>query len=422
MSITLMAYPMAFLISPEQAKNEQLRKASEDDKVINEKVSTENLRSIRVLTNMMLPELRSLISMFQHQELEQNVYRFPSGLKAALSISGKYCSIIFSGIPDSKQLQALSEEFFQDLDRETMRNVRLIESAEYFYFNYDTSYTSMKEIYEKLKQENAKQIYTTANSEVVAQVEGQNIKYFKPANKSNFMLEVEQKVTIMNIGMEGRAEGTNVTFGGLTDLKIQTNIKPNELKQLLKKSNYLFYQGNSQTPLKNSDATLNWILEGEYYVAQFSGKNNAAIIKEAEILFKKLNISAGRDLRLVNDQSTIVYTYNTNYTDKGVLLNTLTEHGATEIEENNGEISCKLFGMEMVYHKNSETGAYVLDVTQVSDKGECQDLINDLNEEYGLNIQEMTYNKIKERLDKENMRLESESVLDDNSIVLTIEV
>ena len=61
-------------------------------------------------------------------------------------------------------------------------------------------------------------------------------------------------------------------------------------------------------------------------------------------------------------------------------------------------------------------------MTQVSDKAECEDMINDLNDEYGLNIQEMTYNKIKERLEQENMRLESETVMDDNSIVLTIDV
>lgn len=34
----------------------------------------------------------------------------------------------------------------------------------------------------------------------------------------------------------------------------------------------------------------------------------------------------------------------------------------------------------------------------------------------------MTYNKIKERLEDENLRLESESILEDNSIVLTIDV
>ena len=42
-----------------------------------------------------------------------------------------------------------------------------------------------------------------------------------------------------------------------------------------------------------------------FYVAEFSGINNAAIAKEAEIIFRKMNIAAGRDLRLINEQSCI---------------------------------------------------------------------------------------------------------------------
>ena len=421
MSITLMAYPMAFLISPEQAKKEKLRRAAGDNK-INQKVANRTLRSIRVLTNLMLPQVKGLMLQIPHVATGEYQYALSSGLKVDWRVQGKYSSATLYGLSDSQVLQSLGEEFFQNLDAAALSNVRLIDSSEFFYYNYDTSFSSLKEIYTNLKNEGAKQIYTTADDEVVAQIDGQNIKYFRYAGEKNYTLEVEQKVTIMNIGVKSEEQGTNISFGGLTDLKIQTNIKPTELKQFLSASNYLFYEGNSQTPLKNSEAILNWILKDGFYVAEFSGTNNSAIIKEAEILFRKMNIAAGRDLRLINEQSTIVYTYTTNYTDKEMLLNTLTEHGATEISQNNGEISCKLFGMEMIYHRQSSSDSYTLDITQVSDKGECQDMINDLNEEYGLNIQEMTYNKIKERLDKENMRLESETVLDDNSIVLTIEV
>lgn len=420
MSITLMAYPMAFLISPEQAKKEKLRRAADDK--INEKVASKTLRSIRVLTNLMLPQVKGLMLQIPNLPLGEYNYSFSTGLKVDWKAQGKFSSATLYGISDSQVLQKLGEEYFQNLDAVAMSNVRLIDSSEFFYYNYETSYSSLKDIYTNLKNEGAKQIYTTADDEVVAQVDGQNVRYFKVTGEQKYTLEVEQKVTIMNIGMGSDTQGTNVSFGGLTDLRIQTNIKAEELKTFLKASNYLYYEGNSQTPLKNSEATLNWILKDGFYVAEFSGSNNSAIIKEAEILFRKMNIAAGRDLRLINEQSTIVYTYTTNYTDKEMLLNTLTEHGASEIFQDNGEISCKLFGMEMIYHRQNSSDAYTLDITQVSDKGECQDMINDLNEEYGLNIQEMTYNKIKERLDKENMRLESESVLEDNSIVLTIEV
>jgi len=420
MSITLMAYPMAFLISPEEAKNEKLRNASDDNVVTNIDTS-KKLRSIRVLTNITYNEIEILLKKALDCTNKGSYYKMEDGLKFSLSRNGKYIMITLFGISDAVSLQQKGENLFTVLDSAAGRNVRLIDSSEFFYFNYETAFTEIKDIYNNLKAEKAEQIFPTSDNGVVATLNGENIRYYKEDNDRTYTLEIEQVVKILNIGLSGKSDGRNITYG-LTDLKIRTNIKANELKQFLHQANYLFYEANHQTPLKNSDATLNWVLKDGYYSAEFSGSNNAAITKEAEILFRKLNIAAGRDLRLINDVFTTVYTYNTNYTDKGMLLNTLVEHGAEEITESADEITCKLFGMEMVYHKKDSSSAFVLDVTQVSNKGECEDLINDLNEEYGLNIQEMTYNKIKERLEQENMRLESETVMDDNSIVLTIEV
>lgn len=420
MSITLMAYPMAFLVAPENLKDEGLQRASDSNNTIMP-TSAKNLRSIRVLTNITNSEISTLMAQIDCQQVNSGVFILPSGLKIELNLRGKYAVVETSGINNPEKLQSESEAFFQELDKISGRNVRLIESGEYFYFNYETKYTSIKDIYSTLKSQGAERIFSTSDNEVVANVEGQDVKYYKRGNDNTFTLEVEQVVRILNIGMHGDYEGRNVSYG-LQNLKIRTNIKPEELKAFLYQANYLFYEGNGQTPLKNSDAVLNWVLKDGYYTAEFSGSNNSAITKEAEIIFRKLNRISGRDLRYINDVSTMVYTYSTNYTDKGILLNTLVEHGAEELVENGDEISCKLFGMEMVYSKKNGSNGYTLDITQVTDKASCEDVISDLNEEYGLNIQEMTYNKIKERLDSENMRLESEAVMDDNSIVLTIEV
>ena len=412
---------MAFLINPEDAKSEKLRVAA-DETVTNKAVATQNLKKIRVLTNLTYQELPNLMCRLGCPEQRMHIpYILPNGLKVQWVNYGKYMVANLTGNFDSESLQVFGEQFFVDLDKIANRNVRLIDSNEYFYYQYDTTYQKLPEIYSALKKEGATEIFSTTDEEVVANLNGQSVKYFKEEGQKTFTLEVEQKVTILNIGVSGAVQGTNITYG-LTNLKIQTNIKPEELRGYLKKANYLFYEADCQTPLKNSHATLNWVLKNGYFTAEFSGSNNAAITKEAEIIFRKLNIAAGRDLRLINDQFTAVYTYTTNYTDKGTLLNTLTEHGAEEIVENGEEVSCKLFGMEMIYYKKDGSNGYTLDVTQVSDKAECEDVINDLNDEYGLNIQEMTYNKIKERLEQENMRLESETVMDDNSIVLTIDV
>ena len=420
MSITLMAYTMAFLVAPESVKDERLQRAAENKAPINSSTS-QMLRSIRILTNITADELNNIMSGIDCQQINSAVFYLPSGLKVEWKINGKYAMAEVYGISNPEKLQTTAEEFFQDLDSVAQRNVRLIESAEYFYYNYETSYTNVKEIYDNLKKEGAERIFSTEDNEVVANVEGQDVKYFKRENEPTYTLEVEQVVKILNIGMSGGYEGRNVSYG-LRNLKIKTNIRPEELKGLLHCANYLFYEADMQTPLKNSNATLNWHLQNGFYTAEFSGSNNEAITKEAEIIFRKLNRAAGRDLRYINDVSTTVYTYATNYTDKGMLLNTLVEHGAEEIVENGDEISCKLFGMEMIYYKKAGSDGYTLDITQVSDKAGCEDVINDLNEEYGLNIQEMTYNKIKELLYSENIRLESEAVMDDNSIILTIEV
>lgn len=419
MSITLMAYPMAFLISPEQAKKEKLRFASEEK--INTKIATKNLKSIKILTNIQYNEVFQFMSNTTCERINNTLYAHPSGLRIRWHNRGKYVVAEIFGDISAKELQTEGENLFTQFDKISGRNVRLIDSSEYFYYNYETGYKTPIEIYNSLKKEGATQIFSTSENEVVANLKGQSIRYYLEGGAQSYTLEVEQKINIMNIGLSGDYQGTNISYG-LTNLKIQTNIKPEELKILLKKSNYLLYQANNQTPLKNSNATLNWVLKNGYYCAEFSGNNNDAITKEAEIIFRKLNISAGRDIRHINDVSTVVYTYTTNYTDKGVLLNTLTEHGAEEIAEKGDEISCKLFGMEMIYYKKDNSDGYTLDITQVTNKGECENLINNLNEEYGLNIQEMTYNKIKERLEQENMHLESESVMEDNSIVLTIDI
>lgn len=417
MSITLMAYPMAFLIAPEEVKDEGIKIKNSDN---NKNVATKNLKFIKVLTNITHGELTRLIDEIGAFELSKNHYYInTTNLDIKTEITGKYTTFTVSGTENSTILQTSAEAFFADLDRLTNRNVRLLGNTEIFYYNYTTDYENIREIYGNLKQENATQIFTTQNDEVVANLNGQSIKYYKVPELPTYMLEVEQKITIMNIGMNDES-GQYASYG-LTNLKIQTNIKKNELRPLLKAAKYGFYEANGQTPLRNSFATLNWVEKDGFYVAEFSGQNNTAITKEAEIIFRKMNIAAGRDLRKVNDVFTTVYTYNTNYTDKGVLINTLYEHGATEISENGDEVTCKLFNMEMKYYKQ-DNGAYSLDITQISNKSQCEDLINDLNEEYGLNIQEVTYNKIKERLQQENLQLESETVLEDNSIVLTIEI
>ena len=423
MSITLIAYPTAFLINPQNAKDEKLSPKQQEAQ--NLEIATGSLRFIRVLTNIRPVDVKRLmVYMPQQQEIAPYTYKFQNGLIVKWNLNQRDSEAILFGHLKSDELQNHGEDFFKKLDEIAGENVRLINnSSEYFYYNYETEYTTSQEICAALEQANAQNIYHESSSQVKAHNDGKNIRYYKEATDEKFTLEVEQKITIQNFAANSDSANSSISNNALQSLKIKTNIKAKELKDLLKTADLMYYVGNSQTPLKTYGATLNWVLEGGSYSAEFTGPNIKAIKKEAEEIFKKMNIAAKRDLRYTKKYSTITYTYQTNYTDKGVLINTLTEHGATNLEEtDSNSIQCSLFGMGMKYYQQNSNSAYMLEITQVSNKDECMNTINNLNDEYGLNIQEMTYNKIKERLEQENLHLEDETVLEDNSIVLTIDV
>ena len=86
-----MAYPMAFLISPEEAKKEKLQKSS-DITATNETISKKTLRSIRVLTNIEYTELKTILSNIDGFEIKPDVYLMQNDLQVEWQSKGKYCT------------------------------------------------------------------------------------------------------------------------------------------------------------------------------------------------------------------------------------------------------------------------------------------------------------------------------------------
>lgn len=112
----------------------------------------------------------------------------------------------------------------------------------------------------------------------------------------------------------------------------------------------------------------------------------------------------------------------TNYINKDVLVKTLEEHGARGLQADKMNVFCELNGMQFWYSKNNEQSSYNLEIDKIVNEDDCTKLLKDLDSEYGLNIQDLTYRKILERIRSQNMRLENEHVDEDNSIVLTIDL
>ena len=126
------------------------------------------------------------------------------------------------------------------------------------------------------------------------------------------------------------------------------------------------------------------------------------------------------DINIINTQSLIEKTFETPFVDKSLLIKTLEEHGVTEIEENDfGKISGQEDNYNLSFEKQEADKPYYLKIS-CYESDNAEEKIGDLSSEYALNVQEDAYLNIVEKLKANNIEIEDEEVMDDNTIVLTV--
>ena len=112
--------------------------------------------------------------------------------------------------------------------------------------------------------------------------------------------------------------------------------------------------------------------------------------------------------------------FETQIVDKQTLIKTLKEHGAVNIEDkfNNISCDCEAFHIEFFYNGDKP---YTMKLSAKNNVG-FDELVKDLSNEYTANAQEISYNKIKERLEQQNLSISDEEIYEDNTIVLTVDL
>jgi len=112
--------------------------------------------------------------------------------------------------------------------------------------------------------------------------------------------------------------------------------------------------------------------------------------------------------------------FDTTIMDRTALMKTLREHGAVNIKHGiNGSLECDCECFHLSFSRDNDKLPYNMVITS-NDNTNIDDLAKDIGNEYTLNAQEMSYNKIKERLKDQNLEIADEEVFDDNTIVLTV--
>lgn len=157
-------------------------------------------------------------------------------------------------------------------------------------------------------------------------------------------------------------------------------------------------------------------------VNQASRERRNSINNQVEEL--RSNIQNRRDILINEDKEEINLCesiYQTAYTDIGLLTKTLKEHGVENLLSNNdNEITCEVEDYKLTFYRENSEQAFNLKIACPENISSVNEKIDDLNNEYTLNVQEEAYLHIIEKLKENNLELEHEEVLDDNTIVLTV--
>ena len=119
------------------------------------------------------------------------------------------------------------------------------------------------------------------------------------------------------------------------------------------------------------------------------------------------------------ESSRVTCRIETRYNDTGLLCKTLNEHGLTVEIANDSVVKASCLNSSFVFRREYSNQSFNLVLNSKEEIQTLQKELKQLEEEYSLNVQSFTYEKIKSSLESD-MSIESEEVLEDNSILLTI--
>lgn len=119
------------------------------------------------------------------------------------------------------------------------------------------------------------------------------------------------------------------------------------------------------------------------------------------------------------DIKSICKEYTTAFMNSELLIKTLEEYGFDEFTTAEKLITGKVKDFTLEFYRTDSNEPYTMKIS-CDAKCDTTGIISDVNSEYALNAQEETYIKIKERLEKKNLKIDNEEILEDDSIMLTV--
>ena len=112
---------------------------------------------------------------------------------------------------------------------------------------------------------------------------------------------------------------------------------------------------------------------------------------------------------------------NTRFKDCDLLLKTLKEYGLKPKKTSSNGYAVKFSDGDIIYNRPSEDVPFSMTIKNIKDKDALIKELVEIEQEYNGNVQEYTYKRILNKL-PEGMEIESEEVLEDDTILITLSV
>jgi len=214
-----------------------------------------------------------------------------------------------------------------------------------------------------------------------------------------------------------------------SQIKIPTNIKDeNELTVLVKKSGYDVMKEGKLLKIHFNGGSDFFFIEKVNGVLMTTFSKNDSI----EAIKKFISDLEGTAQRKIfnynieniiekNEESIQAESFPTNFVDEKLLIKTLSDYGINTQVAENGTIQCNVENTTLIFYKENNSN-YEVRIRGNSQIRAVYEQLNAIDEEYKKNVQSYTYNKVVEKLKQTNMDIQSEEVMEDNSLLLTINI
>jgi len=114
-------------------------------------------------------------------------------------------------------------------------------------------------------------------------------------------------------------------------------------------------------------------------------------------------------------------TFPTNFKDTALLKHTIEQCGGDNIRATEDEISCSFRGVDLLFVRDSD-GSFVVEIPATILQRTAVDHLKMLDADYRRFVQDQTYRRVVEKAAQNNFSIESDEVLEDGSILVTVTI